>query len=171
MTGPAGPGGPVPEPEPSQPAVPHGRWSYAVQARSSAPVDVVWPLIGQAHRWKEWSVLDRSDLVMVGTPLPDGVGAVRRFTSHGIGSTEEVVVWEPPHHLAYAVLSGFPVRHYRADIVLSPDPIGTGTLIDWSGTFDEKLRGTGRLLELVLTRIMGRFARALVAYADGSGDR
>ena len=73
---------------PAGPVAPRGRWSYSVRAPSAAPVDRVWPLIGQAHRWKDWSFLDRSDLVTVGTPVPDGVGAVRRFTSHGIGSTE-----------------------------------------------------------------------------------
>jgi hypothetical protein len=139
-----------------------------VEARSSAPAAVVWPLIGEAHRWKEWSFLDRTDLVRVGTPIPDGVGAVRRFTSHGVGSREEVVVWDPPHHLGYAILSGFPVRHYRADVVLAPDGSpGTGTLITWSGTFDPKVPGTGRLLEVVLTRLMTRFATELARYADG----
>lgn len=147
-----------------------GRWSYEVRARTVAPVDAVWPLVGEAHRWKEWSFLDRTDLVQAGSPLPDGVGAVRRFTSHGIGSREEVVVWEPPHHLGYAILSGFPVRHYRADVVLEPDgPEGGGdggTRITWSGTFEPKIPGTGRLLERVLERLMTRFATSLAAYAD-----
>jgi hypothetical protein len=148
--------------------LPRGQCSYTVEARSSAPVAVVWPLIGEAHRWKEWSFLDRTDLVRVGTPIPDGVGAVRRFTSHGVGSREEVVAWDPPHHLGYAILSGFPVRHYRADVVLAPDGSpGTGTLITWAGTFDPKVPGTGRLLEVVLTRLMTRFATELSRYADG----
>jgi hypothetical protein len=148
-------------------AVPRGKWSYRVQSRSTAPVDAVWPLIGEAHRWKEWSFLDRSDLVTTGTPVPEGVGAVRRFTSHGVGSREEVAVWDPPHHLGYAILSGFPVRHYRADVALRPEgPGGTGTSISWSGSFDELIPGTGRLLEAVLSRLMGRFATALAGYAD-----
>jgi len=147
-------------------SLPRGQYSYRVEARSRAPVGVVWPLIGEAHRWKEWSFLDRTDLVQVGTPLPDGVGAVRRFTSHGVGSREEVVVWEPPHHLGYAILSGFPVRHYRADVVLAPDE-GVGTLITWSGSFDPKVPGTGRLFEVALTRLMTRFASQLARYADG----
>jgi hypothetical protein len=146
---------------------PRGQRSYEVQGRSVASVDTVWPLIGQAHRWKDWSFLDRTDLITVGEPLPDGVGAVRRFTSHGIGSREEVVVWDPPHHLGYVILSGFPVRHYRADVVLSPDgPDGTGTLVRWSGTFDELVPGTGRLLEVVLPKLMTRFITGLTGYAD-----
>jgi uncharacterized protein YndB with AHSA1/START domain len=137
-----------------------------VQSRTAAPVDAVWPLIGEAHRWKEWSFLDRTDLAAEGTPEPDGVGAIRRFTSHGVGSREEVVAWDPPHHLGYAILSGFPVRHYRADVVLTPDGSdGTGTSITWSGTFDELVPGTGRVLQAVLTKLMGRFATSLAAYA------
>ncbi len=151
---------------------PRGQRSYEVRGRSVAPVGTVWPLIGEAHRWKDWSFLDRTDLVAVGEPLPDGVGAVRRFTSHGIGSREEVVVWDPPHHLGYVILSGFPVRHYRADVVLTPDGAATtGTLVTWSGTFDELVPGTGHLLELVLTRLMTRFVTGLTGYADHHADQ
>jgi len=134
-------------------------------------VATVWPLLGEAQRWKEWSFLDRSELVTTGSPEPDGVGAVRRFTRFGVGSREEVVVYEPPHRLGYAVLSGFPARHYRSDIELTPDgPGGGGTLISWAGTFDEIIPGTGRLMELVLTRMIGSFARAVIRYAeDGAG--
>ncbi len=149
------------------PALPRGRRSYRVEARSLAPVATVWPLLGEAERWKEWSFLDRSDLETTGSPVPDGVGAIRRFTRFGVGSREEVVVYEPPHHLGYAVLSGFPVRHYRSDIVLTPDgPNDGGTLISWAGTFEEKVPGTGRLMELVLTRIITTFARGVIRYAE-----
>ena len=143
---------------------PRGRRSYAVEAHSAAPVEEVWPLIGEAGRWKEWSFLDRSELLRPGAPDAEGVGALRRFTSRGIGSTEEVVAFEPPHHLGYAIVKGFPVRHYRADVQLRPE--GTGTLITWSGTFDEKIPGSGRILELVLARMMGRFATGAARYAD-----
>jgi hypothetical protein len=124
----------------------------------------VWPLIGEAHRWKEWSFLTRSDLVRTGDPAPDGVGAVRRFTKNGIGSREEVVAWDPPHHLAYRILSGFPVRHYRADVTITPE--GSGCLITWSATFDAKIPGTGRLMVVVLRRMIGRFATGAAGYAD-----
>jgi len=143
---------------------PRGRWSVSARARSSAPVEEVWPLIGEAHRWKEWSFLDRSELVRDGAPVPDGVGALRRFSSHGVGSTEEVVAYDPPRHLGYAIVKGFPVRHYRADVTCEPD--GTGTVITWSATFDEQIPGTGRLMVLVLGRLVGRFATAAARFAD-----
>jgi hypothetical protein len=145
-------------------AGPRGRWSVEARARSSAPVEEVWPLIGEAHRWKEWSFLDRSELIRDGSPVPDGVGALRRFTNRGIGSTEEVVAYDPPHHLGYAIVKGFPVRHYRADVRCEPD--GTGTAITWSATFDEKIPGTGRLMVLVLNRLISRFATGAARFAE-----
>jgi Polyketide cyclase / dehydrase and lipid transport len=143
---------------------PVGRWPIEATARSSAPVEVVWPLIGEASRWKEWSFLDRSDLLRSGEPAPDGVGAIRRFTRFGVGSQEEVVVWEPPNHLGYVMLTGFPVRNYRADVTCTPD--GSGTLIHWSATFDTKIPATGHLMTAVLGRTINRFANGAADYAD-----
>jgi hypothetical protein len=149
------------------PSMPTGRWSYEVTAHSSAPVESVWPLLGEARRWKEWSFLDRSDLVREGDPAPDGVGAVRRFTRFGVGSREEVVAWDPPRHLGYIILKGFPVRHYQADVEFSPE--GSGTLIRWSASFDALIPGTGRLMSVILKAMIGRFAHGATRYADGLG--
>jgi len=148
-----------------------GRWSVEARARSSAPADEVWPLLGEARRWKEWTFLTGSGLERTGDPAPDGIGAVRRFTRFGVGSREEVVAWDPPRHLGYTILSGFPVRHYRADVILAPD--GPGTMITWSATFDERIPATGRLMAAVLTRMVGGFASGLADHAgrlhDGGG--
>jgi Polyketide cyclase / dehydrase and lipid transport len=144
---------------------PDGRWSASASARADAPVAEVWPLVGEARRWKEWSFLTRSDLERTGDPDPDGIGALRRFSRYGIGSREEVVGWDPPHHLGYAIVKGFPVRNYRADVDLTPD--GGGTLITWSARFDEKVPGTGRLMVVVVTRLIRGFATDVAAYAGG----
>ncbi len=135
-----------------------------VERHTSAPVEAVWPLIGEARRWQEWSFLTRSELEAEGTPAPDGVGAVRRFTRYGVGSTEEVLAWEPPFHLAYRILKGFPVRDYRADVHLVPD--GTGTLIRWSATFSGIAPGTGAVTGVALHRLLSRFARDVAHYAE-----
>jgi hypothetical protein len=147
-----------------------GRHRYRVGATTSAPVEVVWPLIARADRWSDWSFLTRTTLERDGSPDPDGVGAVRRFSRLRIGSREEVVAWDPPHHLAYRILSGFPVRDYLADVTLTPE--GSGTRIEWSGSFDPKWPGSGPVLDAVLPRMMQRFADQLAAYGDAaaSGD-
>ena len=94
---------------------------------------------------------------------------MRRFTRYGIGSRERVVAWEPPHHLGYVIVKGFPVRHYRADVHLDPD--GPGTTVTWAATFDEMIPGTGRLMAAVLTRMIGRFASGVAAHAGRLHDQ
>ena len=148
-----------------QPAAPSpGRWSVAKTARSAAPVETVWPLIGEARRWREWAFLDRSEVIEEGEPAPDGVGALRRFSKLGIGSRERVVAWEPPRHLGYVIVKGFPVRNYRADVTCTPD--GPGTVVSWVATFDPLVPGTGRLMVLVLNRMLGGFATGVARHAD-----
>jgi hypothetical protein len=138
-----------------------------VEATTRAPVEAVWPLVGHAARWQEWSFLTRTLLERPGPGEPDGVGAVRRFTAHGVGSTEQVVAWDPPHHLAYRIVRGFPVRNYQADVTLEDDGRG-GTRIVWSGRYDPKIPGSGPVLAVVLPKMMQRFADQLAAFADGA---
>jgi hypothetical protein len=145
------------------PVAPAGGHRYRVSATTPAPVEVVWPLLGEARRWRDWSFLTRTELEREGDPAPDGVGAVRHFTRFGVGSREEVVAWEPPRHLGYRILSGFPVRNYLADVTLTPE--GDGTRIDWTGSFDPKLPGSGPVLDAVLRRLMQRFADGLADHA------
>jgi len=125
---------------------------------------VVWPLIGEAARWKEWSWMTRTYLLRPGDPAPDGVGALRRFAVGPGGSSEEVVAWEPPHHLGYRTLRGLPVRNYRADVYLDAD--AAGTTVTWRSTFDPLVAGTGPVLRAGLARLVGGFARRVCRYAD-----
>jgi uncharacterized protein YndB with AHSA1/START domain len=141
-----------------------GRWSVTRTARAAAPVGGVWPLIGEARRWKEWTFLDRTDLLEEGVPAPDGVGALRRFSKLGLGSQERVLAWEPPHHLGYTIVKGFPVRNYRADVTCTSD--GSGTVITWTATFDPLVPGTGRLMVLILGRMLGSFATGAARHAE-----
>ncbi len=140
------------------------RRSYRIEQRSSAPVDTVWPLVSEAGHWKEWTFLTRSEVEREGDPPPDGAGSVRRLTFLGTGSREQVVSWDPPHHLSYTILSGFPVRNYLADVTLQPD--GEGTRILWTATYDEKFRGTGAVTAWFIRGLIGRFARGLARHAE-----
>ena len=146
--------------------------SFTRSARTTAPIEEVWPLVGEAGRWSEWSFLDHSGLDAEGDPAPDGVGAVRRFTRYGKGSREQVLAWDPPHHLRYTILSGFPVRDYLADVVLTSERgLGaegpTGTTVTWSVSFEPKVAGTGVLLDAVLRGLIRQFVTSLCRYADG----
>lgn len=148
----------------SPPEVPEGAFSYEIEARAAAPVEDVWPLLGEARRWQDWSFLTRTYLEREGSPDPDGPGAIRRFTRAGFGSREQVLASEPPHRLSYTILSGFPVRHYRSEITLVPE--GDGTRIVWTARFDPLVPGTGRLTRALLRRVIGRFATEAARYAE-----
>jgi len=142
------------------------RYEFERSARSTAPVDVVWPLVGEAARWKDWAWMTRTFLLREGDPPPDGVGALRRFAVGPGGSQEEVVAWNPPRHLAYVAVRGLPVRYYRADVHLEED--GTGTRITWRCEVEPLIPGTGPALRLVLGRMVRGFAVRVWRYADRS---
>lgn len=171
MTPPTRPGEPTGAAEPpggTERLQQTGQITVLAEGRCRAPVDAVWSLVGEAHRWREWSFITRSDLVREGAPTADGVGAVRRFTIFGIGSREEVLDWDPPRHLAYTILRGFPVRNHRADVTVeadhSVDP--PGTIITWTARFDPKLPGTAMLMKPLMRALLRDFVRRVTRTAD-----
>jgi hypothetical protein len=93
------------------------------------------------------------------------VGAIRRLGSKPVYGREEIVLYEPPARLSYTILSGQPVRRYRADVVLTALD-GGGTHITWSGSFEPSVPGTGAVLRWWYKRLIGGFARRLARYAE-----
>jgi hypothetical protein len=140
------------------------RREFEASAHSRAPVDTLWPLVAHATRWKEWSWMTHASLLREGDPPPDGVGALRRFGVGPGGSREEVVAWEPPHHLGYVAVRGLPVRHYRADVLIEPDD--GGTRVTWRCVVEPLVPGTGRALCFMIGRMVRGFARRVCRYAE-----
>jgi hypothetical protein len=131
-------------------------------ARSEAPPEKVFALLEDATSWTEWARVPAARYEREGDPPPHGVGAIRSFGKRGV-AREEVVAHEPPSHYAYVILSGLPVRGYRADVELAAD--GTGTRITWQGVFTPKYPGTGWLLQPFLRGFLRHFARGLARHA------
>ena len=98
-----------------------------------------------------------------GSPTPDGVGAIRNFGSGPMLSREEVVEFEPPHHLAYVLLAGLPISGYRADVRLTE--LGPNSCrISWVGEFDARPI-VGAVMQRFLRFVLGDFVRRLRRYA------
>ena len=114
--------------------------SWEIQQHTAAPIDAVWAVLADARKWNEWGRFKVAKLERLGTPLDDGVGAIRSFGNPPMLSREEVVVYDAPNHFAYIMLSGMPINGYRADVFLtSGDPANPkvgGTTIRWCSTFD-----------------------------------
>lgn len=135
-----------------------------IERTTSAAPEVVWRWLADAASWSTWTGLTDTRLERAGTPEPDGVGAIRRFARSGGSSLEEVVVFDPPRHLAYVLLRGLPIANYRADVVLDPD--GAGTRVRWHSEFDTRYPGTGTAMRLFLRAFLGDTAKRLVARAE-----
>jgi len=128
-----------------------------------APIDVVWAMLADARSYSSWALMRVSVLEREGVPAPDGVGAIRNFGSAGVMSREEVVVFDPPHHLAYVLLAGLPIRAYRADVRLTE--LGPRSCrIGWAGEFESN-PVVGAIMQRFLTFVLGDFVRRLAKVA------
>lgn len=138
-------------------------------ATSSAPVDAVWALVADANTYATWGPWDRTGYEPTSLG-PSQVGSVqvlrtaqRRF-GRRTTTTERIVEVEGRSRLAYTVVKGIPVRHYRGEIVLAAD--GTGTQIVWTATFDRTL--LGRLVHRELAGFFPDLVARLAAAASAT---
>jgi uncharacterized protein YndB with AHSA1/START domain len=137
--------------------------SVEAEAASRADPEVVWSLIADATsyvRWGPWSAGGYKSQEQG----PSRVGSVQWFR-YGRRTTivEEILDVAAPHRLAYTVVSGLPVRNYRAEVTLTP-LAPTGTSIRWEATWDRTLMG--RLVQRKLRQVYRQVVAALVAAAD-----
>ena len=78
----------------------------------------VYALLADGSTWPGWSPLGSFELIEPGEGLPEGLGAVRLFTTGRHKSRERVVTCEPGKVFGYELEAGLPLRDYRAVITL-----------------------------------------------------
>ncbi|WP_329107843.1 SRPBCC family protein [Micromonospora sp. NBC_01699] len=140
--------------------------------RSGAQVGAVYELLRAGVTWPTWSGLGSFELERAvpvatgdsGAGADEGVGAIRVFRTGPMTSREQIVDLVPDRRLSYILLSGLPLRDYRADVDLTPTP--EGTIIRWRSTFHAKLPGTGWFYRWFLGRFIRQTAEGLAAYAE-----
>ena len=135
----------------------------SVRARTSAPADTVYALLRDGASWPKWSPLGSFELVREGEGEPEGLGAVRLFTTNGVRSYERIVALEPGRRFGYALERGLPLRDYVAYVDLSSRDGGTD--IHWHSTFTPKIPGTGWFYRWFLGAFVKRVAAGLAATA------
>lgn len=137
----------------------------AAEATTEAAPDAVWSLLGDRSTWPSWSPLGSHTGERPGKDgTADGLGGIARFVTGRNCVREEIVEREPARRLSYTLLSGLPLRDYRAVVEL--EPVGTGTRIRWSATYVPARRATGWLYRLALTRVFRGMVRGLAAAAQ-----
>src|SRR3954453_23299762 len=95
------------------------------QGWTDAPASVVYALLRDGATWPEWSGIDSFKLQSEGEGGGEGLHAVRVFHTGRHTSVERIVELVPDRRFSYALLSGLPLKGYRADIDLEPTDGGT----------------------------------------------
>ena len=125
----------------------------------------VYGLLADGSTWPAWSPIGSFTLVDPGEGTPEGLGAVRLFTTGRHRSRERVVECRRGECFAYVLEKGLPLRDYQAVVTLTP--AGGGTSINWRSTFRAKVPGTGWLYR----RELGKFVRRTVEGLATASDR
>jgi uncharacterized protein YndB with AHSA1/START domain len=137
-----------------------------VTVESRAPREAVWSLLADTGSWARWAPFADATLESEGSPEREGVGAVRRFRRDRRTTRERVVVFEPPGRLEYELLSGIPIRDYRAVVLL--EPVDGGTRIRWSSTFRGRFPVPAGLVRPKLEQFVRQTAEALARAAEAA---
>jgi hypothetical protein len=126
-------------------------------ATTSADPSAVYALLADGSTWPEWSPIGSFTLLEPGDGAPEGLGAVRLFTTGRIESRERVVELRPGEAFSYVLEAGLPLRDYTAVVTLTPTDGGTS--INWRSTFRAKVLGSG----WIFRRQLGTFIDETVA--------
>ena len=141
----------------------------SIAISTPAGADSVYGLLADGSSWPRWSPIESFELEQPGNPPPEGVGAIRVFRRGRTTGRDQILELIPSRRLAYASLSGLPVRDYVGEVDLEPTP-GGGTTIHWHSSFSPRTPGTGWILEHGIRRFLQRTARGLAAYAETTSD-
>jgi hypothetical protein len=135
-------------------------------ATTGADPTSVYALLAEGATWPEWSPIDSFTLLESGDGTPEGLGALRLFSTGRHRSRERVVECRRGEVFAYILESGLPLRDYRAVVTLTP--AAGGTSINWHSTFRPKVPGTGWLYRRELGTFIGHTVAGLAAAAEQS---
>jgi uncharacterized protein YndB with AHSA1/START domain len=102
---------------------------FTLRALIDAPIDVVFDVLTDHRRYKDFAPLRSSKLEREGDPAPNGVGAIRVLGLAGPPIREEVTEYVRPSRFVYKLLSGAPVRDHVGTVDLVQE--GGGTRVNY----------------------------------------
>lgn len=142
-------------------------FSFAVERSSKAGAEKLFALVSDGSRWPEWAgkLVGSGSMIAKGDPTPAGIGAVRKLGVGPVGVKEKTTAYEQDRLHAYTLLTPGPIKNYHAQVRLTPRADG-GTDLTWAGSFDEAIPGTGKVVQRVMSKLIGTFATKLVRAAE-----
>lgn len=144
------------------------KFSFEVTKTSSAPAATLFRLVTDGGNWATWAkpIVAQSSWARRGDPAPGGIGAIRKLGMWPVFVQEETVEYEQDRRHVYKLVGArTPVQDYFGEVVLTPNASG-GTDLRWSGSFTEKVRGTGPVMRAALGGAVRFFAGQLVKAAE-----
>jgi uncharacterized protein YndB with AHSA1/START domain len=145
--------------------------TYEVRIPCKASQEKVFALVADAPGWPKWAgpSVRWGGWEREGVPAPGGVGAIRKLGSKQISTREEILEYDPPHYLAYTILTPTPVKDYRAIVSIDKAKDGDGCTITWAASMEGRFPGAGRAMAFVLGRYIRGTATRLARYAEQQG--
>ena len=81
------------------------------------------------------------------------VGAVRRAVATGMWFREEITAYDPPRSYSYLIINSVPAfDHEGGTLTFTPAP--GGTHVDWDSRYTHPLRGGGKAMEALTSRLL-----------------
>jgi uncharacterized protein YndB with AHSA1/START domain len=142
-------------------------FSFEVKRTSSAPPSILFRLETDGASWSTWAkpLVMSSRWAREGSPEPAGVGAIREIGAWPVLVREETLEYEPDTRHVYTLVGRTPVKDYRAEATFTPTADG-GTDLTWTGSFTEKVPGTGRVMLGILRGAVTLFANRITKVAE-----
>jgi len=143
------------------------KFSFEINRTSSAPPATLFRLVTDGANWSKWAkpIVVQSSWARQGDPAPGGIGAIRKVGMWPVLVQEETVAYEQDRRHAYKMVGATPAKDYVGEVVFTLNPAG-GTDIRWTGSFIEKVSGTGPALQAALGGAVRFFAGRLVKAAE-----
>ena len=110
--------------------------SVEAEGTTRAGPEVVWSLVANANTFPQWGPWNDGGY-RPPSAGPSQEGSVQWFRyGRRTTSVEQILEVDEPRLVAYKVVEGLPVKHYRAEVTLTPTPSG-GTSIRWAASWDK----------------------------------
>jgi hypothetical protein len=144
------------------------KFSFEVTRTSSAPAETLFRLETDGANWSSWAkpIVVQSGWARQSDSAPGGVGAIRKVGMWPVLVQEETVEYEQDRRHVYKLVGpATPAGDYVGEVVFTPNATG-GTDIRWTGSFVERVRGTGPVMRAALGGAVRFFSGRLVKAAE-----
>lgn len=144
------------------------KFSFEVNKTSSASAATLFRLATDGANWSNWAkpIVLQSSWARQGDPAPGGIGAVRKLGMWPVLVQEETIEYEQDRRHVYKLIGPMtPAKDYFGEVVFTPNTAG-GTDIRWTGSFVERVQGTGPVMRAALGGSVKFLADRLVKAAE-----